>query len=55
MPMSAYRELHYTSAPAFEYNYFLFFQGGVYAVSWSADSKQLMSASGDKTVKVHTP
>lgn len=27
-------------------------EGGVYAVSWSADSKQLISASGDKTVKL---
>ncbi|XP_072574631.1 WD repeat-containing protein 1 [Paramormyrops kingsleyae] len=26
--------------------------GGVYAVSWSADSTQLISASGDKTVKL---
>ncbi|KAK4313062.1 hypothetical protein Pmani_015581 [Petrolisthes manimaculis] len=27
-------------------------KGGVYAVSWSPDSKQLLSASGDKTCKV---
>ncbi|KAI1888333.1 hypothetical protein AGOR_G00183930 [Albula goreensis] len=26
--------------------------GGIYAVSWSADSSQLISASGDKTVKL---
>ncbi|ROL53566.1 WD repeat-containing protein 1 [Anabarilius grahami] len=26
--------------------------GGIYAVSWSADSTQLISASGDKTVKL---
>jgi hypothetical protein len=26
----------------------------VYSVSWSADSKQLISASGDRTVKVST-
>ncbi|XP_030620905.1 WD repeat-containing protein 1 isoform X2 [Chanos chanos] len=27
-------------------------EGGIYAVSWSADSTQLISASGDKTVKL---
>ncbi|XP_063607202.1 actin-interacting protein 1-like isoform X2 [Penaeus indicus] len=27
-------------------------KGGVYAVSWSPDSKQLLSASGDKTCKI---
>jgi WD40 repeat protein len=27
-------------------------QGGVYALSWSPDSKQLLTASGDKTAKI---
>ncbi|XP_071543486.1 actin-interacting protein 1 isoform X2 [Panulirus ornatus] len=27
-------------------------KGGIYAVSWSPDSKQLLSASGDKTCKI---
>ena len=27
-------------------------KGGIFAVSWSPDSKQLLTSSGDKTVKI---
>ena len=27
-------------------------KGGIYAVSWSGDSKKLVTSSGDKTVKL---